>query len=80
MSFNREMDKDVVYISNRMLLSQKKKKKEQQQQQNNAICSNMDGPRNYHTEWSESGTERQIWYCIYVEFIKKGTNKLTKEK
>ena len=50
MSFNREMDKeDVVYISNRMLLSQKKKKKEQQQQ-NNAICSNMDGPRNYHTE------------------------------
>ena len=28
MSFNREMDKeDVVYISNRMLLSQKKKKK-----------------------------------------------------
>lgn len=48
MSFNREMDKeDVVYISNRMLLSQKKKKKEQQ---DNAIWSNMDRPRNRHTE------------------------------
>ena len=57
---------------------QPKKKKEQQQ--NNAICSNMDGPRHCHTEWSKLETERQIRYCIYMEFKKKGTNELTKEK
>ena len=27
---------------------------------NNAICSNMDGPRDYHTKWSKSDRERQI--------------------
>ena len=27
---------------------------------NNAICSNMDGPRDYHTKWSEADRERQI--------------------
>ena len=27
---------------------------------NNAICSNMDGPRDYHTKWSKSERERQI--------------------
>ena len=26
---------------------------------NNAICSNMDGPRDYHTKWSKSERERQ---------------------
>ena len=31
---------------------------------NNAICSNMDGPRDRHTEWSKSITERQISYDI----------------
>ena len=29
-------------------------------EQNNAICSNMDGPRDCHTKWSKSDTERQI--------------------
>ena len=29
---------------------------------NNAICSNMDGTRGYHTKWSKS--ERQIPYNI----------------
>ena len=29
---------------------------------NNAICSNMHGPRNYHTKWSKSDRERQICY------------------
>ena len=28
----------------------------------NAICSNMDGPRDYHTKWIESGREREIPY------------------
>ena len=31
---------------------------------NHAICSNMDGPRDYHTKWSESDRERQIPYDI----------------
>ena len=40
-------------------------------EQNNAICSNMDGPRDYHTEWSKSDTEGQISYDnhLYVEFF-----------
>ena len=43
MSTDRETDKeDVVHIYNGILLSHKK-------EQNNAICSNMDGPRDYHT-------------------------------
>ena len=57
MFINRGMDKDVVNIYNGILLSHKK-------EQNNAICSNMDGPRDYHTEWSKSDKERQISYDI----------------
>ena len=34
---------------------------------NIAIYSNMDGPRDYDTEWSKSGRERQILYHLYVE-------------
>ena len=47
MSTNGEMDKeDVVHIYNGILLSHKK-------EWNNAICSDMDGPRDCHTEWKE---------------------------
>ena len=31
---------------------------------NNAICSNVDGTRDSHTEWSKSERERQILYDI----------------
>ena len=31
---------------------------------NNAICTNMDGPRDYLTKWSKSDRERQIAYGI----------------
>ena len=42
------MDKeDVVHIYNGILLSHKK-------EWNNAIFSNMDGPRDCHTEWIKS--------------------------
>ena len=35
---------------------------------NNAICSNMDGTRDYHTKWSKSDRERQIASDnLYVE-------------
>ena len=42
---------------------------------NNAICSNMDGSRGYHTKWSKSDSERQIWYDItYMCNLKNDTN------
>ena len=42
-------------------------------EQNNAICSNMHRPRNCHTEWSKSDTERQISYDITsMKSLKKG--------
>ena len=43
---------------------------------NNAICSNMDGTRDYHTEWSKS--EKEVSYDItYMWNLKtKDTNEL----
>ena len=62
------MDKeDVVHIDNGILLSHKK-------EWNNAICSNMDGPRDYHTKWSKSEIERQIPYITYTWNLKYGKN------
>ena len=44
MSIDRGMaEEDMVHMYNVILLSHKK-------EQNNAICSNMDGPRDCHTE------------------------------
>ena len=34
---------------------------------NNAICNNMDGPRDYHTKWSKPDKMNMIWYHLYVE-------------
>ena len=50
-------EEDVVHIYNGILLSHIEVR-------NNAICSNMDGPRDYHTKRSESDRERQISYDI----------------
>ena len=42
---------------------------------NNAICSNMDGPRDDHTKWSKSERESQIPYDItYMWNLKCDTN------
>ena len=42
---------------------------------NNAICSNMDETRDYHTKWSKSEEERQIPYDItYMWNLKYDTN------
>ena len=38
---------DVVHICNELLLSHKK-------EWNNAICNNMNGPRDDHTKWSQT--------------------------
>ena len=43
----------------------------------NAICSNMDGPRDYHTKWSKSEREWQISYDIINMWnLKCDTNEL----
>ena len=55
----------MVQIYNGILLSHKK-------EWNNAICSNIEGPRDCHTEWSKSDRERQISYDIaYMWNLKK---------
>ena len=47
---------------------------------NNAIWSNMDGPRDYHTKWSKSERERQIpHYITYVWNLNYDTNELIYE-
>ena len=57
-----------------ILLSHKKK------EWNNAICTNMDGPRDYHTKWSKSEREWQIPYDItYMWILNYDTNKLIHE-
>jgi len=32
--------------------------------ENNAICSNMDATRDYHTKWGKSERERQLPYDV----------------
>ena len=50
MSIDRGLDKeDIVHIYNGVLLTHKKA-------WNNDICSNMHGPRNYHTKWGKTKT------------------------
>ena len=36
----------------------------------------MDGPRDSHTEWNKSDTERQIYGITYMWNLKVGTNEL----
>ena len=59
MSIHRRTDKeDLVHIYNGILLNHKYK----------AVCSNMDGPRDYYTKRNKSDRERKI-SCIktYIE-------------
>ena len=52
MSTDRGVDEeDVVQIHNGILLGLKK-------EQNNAICSNMDGPRDYYNKWSQKDKDK----------------------
>ena len=67
------MDKEaVVYIYHWIILSHKKEWK-------TAICSNMDVPRDYHTKWSMSDRERQVYDINYTQNLKKknDTNECT---
>ena len=63
------MDKeDEVHIYNGILLSHKK-------ELNNAICSNIDEPRDHHIKWSKSERESQIPYDITYNWnLKYDTN------
>ena len=63
MSINSGMDKDVVHVYKERLLNPKK-------EQNNAICSNMDGPRDCHTERSKSDTTDEH-HIAYIWNLKK---------
>ena len=63
------MDKeDVAHIYNGILLSHKKK-------QNSIICSDVDEPRDCHSELSKSEREKQIPYAnTYIWNLKKKKN------
>ena len=67
-SIDRWTDKeDVVYIYNGILLSHTK-------EWNNAICSNMDGPRDYHTKWSKSDKDKYHMISLKRGILKNDTN------
>ena len=59
---------DVAHIYNGILLIHKKK-------WNWVICSEVDGPRDCHTEWSKLEREKQIPYANTNIWKKKGKNK-----
>ena len=67
----------MVQINNGILLSHKLKK------WNNDICSNMDGPGDYHTKWSSQTDKNNIIWCrLYAESKRKmiQMNLFTKQK
>ena len=69
MSISRKMDKGVVCIYNEIYSVIKKL--------NNATCSNIDGPRDYHTKRNKSKREIQIPYDItYMWNLKYDINEL----
>ena len=73
-SIDRWMDKeDVAHMYSGILLSHKK--------WNWVICSEVDGPRVRHTEWSKSEREKQIPYAnTYIWNLKKKFKKNDSEE
>ena len=63
----RGRSEDVVYIYNRILFSHKKG-------WNNAICSNMNAPRDFHAKWSRP--DKDISDNIIYMWNKNDTNEL----
>ena len=41
---------------------------------NTLICSNMEGPRNYHIKWGKSEKDKYHTTITYTCDIKNGTN------
>ena len=54
----------MVHIYNGILHSNKK-------EQNCAICRDVDGPIDCHTEWSKSEREKQIYNIAYLWSLEK---------
>ena len=50
-------------MHNGILLSRRK-------EWHSVICSNRDGPRDYHTQWSKPDRERRIAYDIHTQWSK----------
>ena len=76
MSIHRTDKEDLVHIDNGILLDHK-------EEWNKAVCSNMDGPRDYYTKRNKSDRERQIpRYHLYVKsnFKMIQMNLFTKQK
>ena len=65
MSINRRTDEDVVHIYSGISLSHTK-------EWNNVIRSNMNGPRDCHTEWSESMKDKYHMTSLICGLKKKG--------
>ena len=59
----------MVHIYNGILLSHTK-------EWNNALCSNMDGPRDYHTKWSKSDKDKYDMISLTCGILKNVKNKL----
>ena len=65
MSIDGGKDKeDVVHIYDGILLSHQK-------EQNNAICSNVDTTRDYHTKWSQTETDKYHVTSFICGILKK---------
>ena len=58
----------MIHIYNGILLGHKK-------EQTNAICSNMDATRNYHTKWNKSERGQIPYDITYMWNLKYDTNK-----
>ena len=68
MSIDGWMDKANVVYTMEYYLAIKK-------EWNLAICDNMDGPRDCHTEWNKSNRGKQIVYIFtYMWNLKNKTN------
>ena len=73
----------MVYIHDGILLSHKK-------EWNNIICSNMDGPRDYHIKWSKPktnimisvicGTPQKLYKWTYLQNRNRPTDRENKRK
>ena len=58
-----------TYTYNEILLGHKK-------EWNNAVCSNMDEPRDYHTMWSKPDKDKHHVILLIFGIWKKDTNEL----
>ena len=68
-----EWIKNVVNIYNGKLLSHKKG-------WNNAICSNMDGPRDYYTKWSKPDKDKHHKISLICGTLKNDVDELIYRK